>query len=518
MALFNYMLRLGTELVGSNMDLTPLPQEGEGDGTGDGTEGEGTDGEDTDGEDTEGEGTDGEGTDGEDADGEDADGEDADGEGTDGDADGEGTDGDADGEGTEGDADGEGTDGDANGEGADGDANGEGTEGDANGDADGEGADDGSDDFGDPGAEGGGSAASAGGHCDLGDDPKAFIKGLLAALETNTPDLLNNNEAMGGATEGERDDNCLAHEAVWRPYDPSLDTIQVPEINAYVREAASGYRKEGRILTAGIRSQFRAKFLMARTKKVVHGTRRGKDLSERRLVESFIEIKSGMRPSRPYYQNVKEDDVSIAVAVVGDQSGSMRGARARSAAMAMTAMAEAFDTLGSPIMCCGPRNGKRPSQELRTEFFEAKAQGDFHRLRGTRIDLFKGWDESFRTCRDRFGSYTATGGTPLSDGIQYAMQELSQREERYRVILVLTDGVPNCERVVRRQIRLAAEAGVFVVGVGIGSDCNAVKGLFPLHITVPDVTTLAKKMMETISTIAFPKHAKKAVLDGRVGG
>ena len=533
MALFDYMLRLGTELVGSNMDLAPLPREddsdGSGDGDGDGEKsdetdgtpegGEGSEGDDTEDtdedtedtdEDTDGEG-DGEG-DGEDAD-TDADGEGSDGEGSDGEG-GEDTDEDTDGEGS-GDGDSEGDDSDGEGEGSgDGDGDGDGDSdgdsgGDSGGDSDGA-AGDGSDDFGDPGAEGAGSDALAGGHCDLGDDPKAFLDGLLAALEANDTDLLDNNEAMGSATEGERDDDCLDYEQVWRPFDPSLDEIVRP--SGGYNGMAKIYRDDARLLTAGIRSQFRAKFLMAKTKKVIHGTRRGKDLSERRLVESFIEIKSGIRPSRPYFQNVKSDDVSIAVAVVGDQSGSMRGSRARSAATAMVAMAEAFDTLGSPVMCCGPRNGRRAPYTTTEQYNEDDAS--FHRISGARIDLFKDWDEPFRTCKDRFGSYTASGGTPLSDGIQFAMQELSTREERYRVILVLTDGQPDCPRVVRRQIRLAAEAGIFVIGVGIGEDGYAVTNLFPLHVTVPSLDTLAKRMMETISTIVFPKHAKKAALDG----
>ena len=485
MALFDYMLRLGTELVGSNMDLTPLPTEDtDGDGT-DGTDGEGT--EDGDGEGTDGEGTDGEGTDGEGTDGEDGKG--TDGEGTDGeDGEGEG----ADGKGT----DGEGTDG-------------EGT--------DGEGIDNGSDDA-DPGAIGAGSLAESGGHCDLGADPKAYLD-LLAVLEANIGlGLLDNNEAMAAAVIGERDDECRDGEKVWRPFDPSLDMIHRPT-NHYA-DAAARYRADGRLLTAGIRSQFRAKFLMAKTKKVIHGTRRGTDLSERRLVDSYIEIKSGIRPTRPYFQNVKEDNVSIAIAVVGDQSGSMAGPRRQAAATAMTAIAEAFDSLGSPIMCCGPRNGARPSRSVRDEYMEGcNKYGEspgFHRLRGTRIDLFKDWDEPFRVCKDHFGAYTATGGTPLSDGIQFSMQELSQREERYRVILVLTDGVPNHSGVVKRQIRLAAEAGIFIIGVGFGSDGDSVASLFPLHVVVPTLDTLAKRMMETVSAIVFPKFAKKAVLDGRV--
>ena len=74
----------------------------------------------------------------------------------------------------------------------------------------------------------------------------------------------------------------------------------------------------------------------------------------------------------------------------------------------------------------------------------------------------------------------ATGGTPMADGVQFGMQALSDRPERHRVLFVLTDGEPDWEHrgVMRRQIRLAREAGIEVVGIGIDSGCYGVTQTF----------------------------------------
>jgi Mg-chelatase subunit ChlD len=352
---------------------------------------------------------------------------------------------------------------------------------------------------------------TAGGHSDIGDKAE-FLTSLVDALvNPETAGLKDTGEGLADATNGERnEDDVEDGESIWRPYDPEADTVVKPRGD---KARAEAMRKQAKLLTASLRTQFRAKFLRERVTTEIHGVKKGRGLSERRLVDSFIEIKSGVRPERPDFRIRKKNDVSLAVAVVGDESGSMAGYECQMAATAMIAIAEAFDTLGAPVMCCGPRDGsgarsmnQEPNHNL------------FHRRGAVRIDLFKDWNEPFRSVKSRFAAYTATGGTPLSDGVQYAMQELNLRPERHRVILVLTDGCPNNARVMKRQIRLAAEAGIYVIGVGICGAEYYVPKLFPIHVLCPTLTDLPKDMMEVISNVVFPKRGKKVELDGLLGG
>jgi hypothetical protein len=234
----------------------------------------------------------------------------------------------------------------------------------------------------------------------------------------------------------------------------------------------------------------------------------------------MVEIKSGILPTRPDFKTTKANDCSLAVAVVGDQSGSMWGKAAHYASMAMIAVADAFDSIGSPVMCCGVRDG---SSNWATAPDGINADGSYranHREYSVKYDLFKDWDESMRDKKvvSRFAAYKATGGTPLSDGVAFALESLSERPERHRVILVLTDGMPNNKKVMNRLVRLAREAGIWVIGVGIGWGTDEVVNLYPdKSIVCRDLTTMPRDLVDILETIVFPKRGgQKVALDGRV--
>ena len=333
--------------------------------------------------------------------------------------------------------------------------------------------------------------------------------------------ILDGSKALAEVVAECRDDDILKGEAVWRPYNEAGDEVIKPRGD---KRLADQYRKDAKILTAAMRTMFRRRFLQNRHPTEVHGVKKGIGLSQERLVATWVEVQSGLKPSAPDYDEIEASAPTLAVAVVGDESGSMQGRPAQAAATAMLAIAESFDSLGCPVMCCGPRNGRRATSESADHAFlegvgeSVNTSSTYHRHRSSRIDLFKDWHESFRQCKDRFGSYTASGGTPLSDGIQYALRALNERTERFRVVVVLTDGEPDYSHtpVVRRQIRLAREAGIHVIGVGIEGAEYSVPALFPdNHIVVEDLQQLPKRMMAAVEGIVFPKKAKKAKFDGK---
>ena len=87
------------------------------------------------------------------------------------------------------------------------------------------------------------------------------------------------------------------------------------------------------------------------------------------------------------------------------------------------------------------------------------------------------------------------------------------------MIIVLTDGAPNCRGVVHRQIRLAKEAGVTIVGVGISSGCYQVTHQFPAnHVAVECIADLPRNMLAVLDAIMFPNRAKRIKLDGKIAG
>jgi len=339
--------------------------------------------------------------------------------------------------------------------------------------------------------------------------------------EESDIDLKGHNEAFTEHFDGLGDD-LLENEQYWRPYFADNDEVRI--VRKGNKGTAQRYRNSVRGEVAAITTKLRSKFLMARSKKVIHGTRAG-TLSDRRLVSSMVEIKSGRRPTRPNFQEQNKQDCSLAVGLVIDQSGSMRGDNQVYAAKGAIAIAEPLDKLGAPVMVCGPRDGRwnygdtEDDQEIRENTgYYSEGPDKYHRTNSVVVDIFKDWGEKMNMCLDRFSNVSACGGTPLSDGIQYAMQELSERPERHRVIIVLTDGAANCPLVVNRQIRLAKEAGIHVIGVGIGSYCSSVEYQFPENnIQIPNVKELPKQLLSILDGIMFPTKSKKARMDGRIG-
>ena len=403
---------------------------------------------------------------------------------------------------------------------SDGEAKDEGSDGDDSSDSEVSEGNDGQSDQGDTEANNSQEAGGETGETSSKTIGDSLVEAMEQAAESG---LMNNNSALQDAVEGnETKEHCLEDERVWRPYRPDLDSISHPRVKnaAKARTLQNQVKKEIAFLT----NKLRSKFLQARSPRVIHGVRHGRELSERRLVESVTEIRSGRRPTRPDWDRVNKPECSLAVAVVLDQSGSMRGDEANVARAAL-AIATPMDKLGTSCLVIGPRSGQYSHHGINEDYYgpgESSRYGrstKYHRDRGIQIDVFKGWDEPMRRALPRFSSVVATGGTPLSDGIQFAMQELSTRPERHRVIIVLTDGCPNCPGVVKRQIRLAKESGVTVVGVGISNGCYQVPRQFPEnHVAVERIADLPRNMLAVLDAIMFPSRSKRIKLDGKISG
>ena len=326
-------------------------------------------------------------------------------------------------------------------------------------------------------------------------------------------DLIDASQALGNAIDAEAAE-CERGEQTWNPAVPDADVVAYVACRPTDLPVAREIQNAVRGPISFLRNQLRARFLQARKPHTRHGVRKGSGLSPRRLVNSFVEISGGRRASRPDYRKVCKDDCSLAVALVIDQSGSMSNLRMQ-VAKAAVAISSALDQVGSPCLVVGPRGswGSRHNKTVDlADYTRPDGSERFHRSSGITIDVFKDWHESLAAVLPRFARVQATGTTPLSDGIQYAMQELNTRPERHRVVMVITDGEPNCENVVRRQVRLAQEAGVQIIGVGIDQGgCAAVPALFPTHVLAPDVEGLPTMLLGVLTSIVFPKHGGKRI-------
>lgn len=307
----------------------------------------------------------------------------------------------------------------------------------------------------------------------------------------------------------EAQENCQHNEQVYRPLSTQYDKVE-PAV-AGTKARTKHVVKESKGLTSAFASKLRSKFLEERRVERLHGVRKGKSLSDRRLVDSMIEIKTGRMPTRPDVRDVRKQQTTLAVSILLDESSSMTTDLIKGESIASFAVASALEKLNCPVEVVGFRDGHETTNVSSYQEFQA---GGFHREQSFNIDVFKGYDEKISHCKERFASVVARGSTPMADGIHHALQGLSNRTERHRVVLAMTDGCPNNPQIVTRQIRLAKEAGITIVGVGLNSTgCYYVSQLFPTSVLVDNLSELPKKLMACLDSIMFPKKAKKVRFD-----
>ena len=336
-----------------------------------------------------------------------------------------------------------------------------------------------------------------GGHHDSGSTPdysefQDFVENALEEGQSGTEGMLDNNDALSQEFDAQvekeenREGKVEDGERRYKPYDKNLDEVEFvgPSYNGQgqderkAKKIGNAVKSEASYLRARLRNIVRA----AEMTNTVHGVAKGRDLSERMLVDTYSSIRSGQAPKRAYYKRDVKQDTSMSAAVVLDQSSSMSGMLADATKMLM-AITEPLDSLGVKVQVSGFRNGNYGDYDS----YRGPSDGrdkPYHRFHGVRNDVFKSFDERFNSVKYRFANTMATGSTPMADGIQFGLDALNTRREAYRVLFVITDGCPDGghEPVIRRQIRLAKEAGIHVIGVGIGYGAEYVKDLFPDYV------------------------------------
>ena len=436
--------------------------------------------------------------DGKNADGEDADGEDGEGDGK------ESTDKGDDGEGDKGDKDS-----DQNGEGSEGDQGSEGDDGDSEG-SEGSDSDKGENDNPEGQSQDASDGQEAGGHSyDKGPnegntDWNDVANDACKEIENGeSAETLDGNSALETAFQeiaDKEEGNLKSNEAVWKPYNSALDEINwvSPSKNGkdYDKSQANNITDSVKKEVTYLRSRLRTVIRSLEMKHPVHGVPKGRGLSGKFLVDSKVSLMQNLNPNRAYWRKGLTIDTSMAVAIVLDESGSMSGWR-KDASRILVALTEPFDALNFATMAIGFRNGKSGE-------YVAEAATNCHRFDGIVYDIFKGWNERFSAVKWRFANTRAGGGTPMSDGIQFALNSLNTRNEAHRFLFVVTDGVPDSEHipVIKRQVRIAKEAGIHIIGVGLGRAAYGVKTLYPDFVYSDDITLIPKMLLDKLNELS----------------
>jgi len=156
--------------------------------------------------------------------------------------------------------------------------------------------------------------------------------------------------------------------------------------------------------------------------------------------------------------------VDTAVVLLGDRSSSMNGAEIEVLRDAMMAASLAIDAIDGVNMTVAAFPGHRAEVEVMTRF-----------------------DERAEATAHYYAGLTASGGTPIGEAMWWAADQLVQRPEPRKMMIVFTDGEINPNDV-KDVIRLCQRSGFEVYGIGIGS--AQVEKYFPIAAHIRQMSEL----------------------------
>jgi cobaltochelatase CobT len=175
---------------------------------------------------------------------------------------------------------------------------------------------------------------------------------------------------------------------------------------------------------------------------------------------------------RLFIRHEEKKAVNTAVHILMDCSGSMRK-RMELTSESCLALAKALDSI--------------QGINVGVTAFPANTQGGSSDLAGVHPIVAHG-----DPVNPKFNT-NASGGTPMGEAIWWVLQKMVLLEETRKIILVLTDGFPDCKSNVTASVKAGQSLGVEFYGVGI--DFNSILTLFPGHsCAIGELSELAPAM------------------------
>ncbi|OGU24350.1 MAG: hypothetical protein A2580_09150 [Hydrogenophilales bacterium RIFOXYD1_FULL_62_11] len=294
-------------------------------------------------------------------------------------------------------------------------------------------------------------------------DPQSIIDALQRAVDEAEEHGLKDLGDLVAGEIADQIDEIQKHGTDGYVYDES--NAQAPGMvdTAYRRSNCQGsYDPTQALQQSGrIRAQLQTQ-LQALQRQRVHESVRGSRLNDRKVFRTS----SGDR--RLFLQQDDRRELNTAVFMLADISGSMQGMRIKLASDALYATAVAL-------------NGLRGVKT---------AVGTF-----PDYGMALGFGQRAVSQQDSF-ALKETGGTPLAQGVLWASRHLMARKEDRKILLVLTDGQPDCMGSAKAQILAAEAAGIETLGLGI--ELPMVGHMFKTSAVIRDLGELAPAMLSML--------------------
>lgn len=303
--------------------------------------------------------------------------------------------------------------------------------------------------------------------------------------------LLNNSKALSQSISQIISDSLKRSpsKAIYMPRSTSGDKIEYVKSKKVLSDSVVSSSKEA---TQYLRSRLTVIFRSMEEVGHYHGVLRGSALSDRMMVDTVACIRSGFQPNRAFIETTEIMDSSVAASIVIDESSSMGDKLDQTAGM-VYALLMSLDSIGAASVVSGFSDGP--------VIFSATP--DSHRNNSVHHRIFKSWEESTGSIVNRLSSIKSDGSTPMADGIQFSFNQIVKRNEKNKIIFVITDGQPNngTDNVVKDQIRKASSLGIHTVGIGLGSNSKRVVGLFENGVWSDHIGSIAPMIILKLESI-----------------
>jgi len=211
---------------------------------------------------------------------------------------------------------------------------------------------------------------------------------------------------------------------------------------------------------------------------------------------------------RVFRRKTEVTSKDVAVELLIDMSGSMDGSKIHTAAQTAYALCNVLERIG--IQCeavCFTTGMGNCGDHAAMQAEEAKIGRKYSRSEQLYMPILKSFNERLSTdVKKRFGwlPYTQSMRNNV-DGecVEIAGMRLMGRKEKGKILMVLSDGAPNCygnTRTLGPHLKKVVEnltrAGLNVIGIGIES--NDVERFYPKHMVLNKVEELPLAVMKEL--------------------
>lgn len=270
---------------------------------------------------------------------------------------------------------------------------------------------------------------------------------------------------------------------IWSTAD---DTVELMDVQGR-RDQLATLRDRARETTSVIKSRL-VNSLRAMSKRRWVGNKSEGKLDSRKLHRTLI------GSSDTVYKQLSEKlDLDVVVGLAIDHSGSMDGYRLELASQAAIVLGDALNALRIPFMVYG--YSTLPNLKA------VENQQIYARWCSLWIRYYRDFGEAWDTGATRLtaASGEALNNTLDAESVQHGVRRLLARPERRKILLVLSDGMPNpgqghvgkCQQRLHDVVAAATQAGVEVIGLGISS--HHVSSYFPNHVVISQLKDLVAK-------------------------